>query len=829
MLKRALFLICYHIPYSVLITKNWFENQLIQKKSFALAALLVFAFTKAFSVGEAGTYFNIFVPPCNEIGTRDVAIVVTAIDNNTVFNIQDTNEDGDSDDNATGILKTGQSYILYIRENGVNDDAPRAGEGSSKHDGDHFIITASKLVLVSSANVGEYQHNWLPATNKTSKGKKFFVYSNQVAISPNDVNVMAFEDNTTVSIRKISQTAKLGSGYTNVNLNHDSLIIQRTLSKGKDLIYYFQNGRNALKPGETYLITSNKEVTVQYGALFENERDGGGYVPSENGSSSGETFYFTIPFQDSTQQEVRVVSWNNNNNVVLERYAAGVWIPVKNFGTLNANKTAEWTGKVNFETYSSVFRVRGSSNKKISVVEGNWIETGNMLTSDLAMMVSPDNGTSAGKNFLAYMPIPARQDSTYNSLTQSLMPGRATHAYIFGNPNVTSHVTVKDVSTNGSIINKNITITRGAYADVMLDSLQWLSIYNGTGLASSGPQRPYLKITSDKDVAVMVTNFNDNWMLHYGSSMAQSFRISDDDCQGVRDAYSRDHVNSSCHISCQRMMVTNASLRQIVDDGLRVISARFIDSTINAEVPGTFVFDSTEQKTIVSFPVVSMLDSSHVYKIETIVTPTCYYTTGKKIQENDVLNIETFMVAVADTEEIAESSMGIAYHVDSATAPFTVSSTQAAIGENILFVATGNANSYAWDFGNGLTGYTDSVNVSYTSAGIYSVSLTTVNEWGCIARSSETVTVGNQPNSIENMTDEEIKIWSSGNEIFVNFYSYDVDAEIAVYNMLGQQIFSENNYRSNQFGTSISTSPQSYLVVVAKNKGRVFSRKIFLG
>ncbi|HWB61872.1 MAG TPA: hypothetical protein VG603_00070, partial [Chitinophagales bacterium] len=50
----------------------------------------------SFCTGEAGTYFNIFVPPSNETEGRDVALVVTAINDNTHFNIDDTGEDGDT-------------------------------------------------------------------------------------------------------------------------------------------------------------------------------------------------------------------------------------------------------------------------------------------------------------------------------------------------------------------------------------------------------------------------------------------------------------------------------------------------------------------------------------------------------------------------------------------------------------------------------------------------------------------------------------------------------------------------------------------------------------
>jgi hypothetical protein len=59
---------------------------------------------------------------------------------------------------------------------------------------------------------------------------------------------------------------------------------------------------------------------------FVNERDGGGYVPSSNGSSAGELFYFGVPYQAVGEQEIRIVSWDNTNTVTLERYSAGRWV-----------------------------------------------------------------------------------------------------------------------------------------------------------------------------------------------------------------------------------------------------------------------------------------------------------------------------------------------------------------------------------------------------------------------------------------------------------------------------------------------------------------------
>ncbi|MFM7486241.1 MAG: hypothetical protein ACKO13_04885, partial [Cytophagales bacterium] len=63
--------------------------------------------------GEASTYFNVFVPPNNDPVKRNVCLVVTAIFDDTHFEIEDDGADGDTDDSTSGTLSKGQSYILY--------------------------------------------------------------------------------------------------------------------------------------------------------------------------------------------------------------------------------------------------------------------------------------------------------------------------------------------------------------------------------------------------------------------------------------------------------------------------------------------------------------------------------------------------------------------------------------------------------------------------------------------------------------------------------------------------------------------------------------------
>jgi hypothetical protein len=106
------------------------------KQLFLILMILAFAIA-AYASGEAGTYFNIYVPPSNVNEGKDVALIVTAVYDNTFFRINDTGEDGDTDDSASGNLMAGQSYILYLNGNGVNDDAAHAGDTAGKQDGDY--------------------------------------------------------------------------------------------------------------------------------------------------------------------------------------------------------------------------------------------------------------------------------------------------------------------------------------------------------------------------------------------------------------------------------------------------------------------------------------------------------------------------------------------------------------------------------------------------------------------------------------------------------------------------------------------------------------------
>ena len=168
-------------------------------KKIIILTLLCLFFNRVFATGEPSTYFNIFIPPNNDAVGRNVCLIITAIYDSTAFAIVDDGMDGDTDDSKTGILMAGQSYILYIKDNGINDDASGASSGVLNY----FIITSDKLIFASQSTDSDWQHDWLPSVNKKSTGEKFIIYASKPSSSLRDVNVFAYSDSTLVKIKKI--------------------------------------------------------------------------------------------------------------------------------------------------------------------------------------------------------------------------------------------------------------------------------------------------------------------------------------------------------------------------------------------------------------------------------------------------------------------------------------------------------------------------------------------------------------------------------------------------------------------------------------------------
>lgn len=623
---------------TILRKSNKIVHFWLRLKKLVLTLFLASFSLMAMATGEPSTWFNIFVPPNNDAVQRNVCLVITAISDSTNFSIVDDGEDGDTDDCKTGMLMAGQSYILYIKDNGINDDARYASGGVWKQDGDFFTITSNKLIYASQSTNSDWQHDWVPSVTKTGLGQKFIVYAPAVSSSKRDLNTFAYFDSTVITISKISTAPTLQTGYTNVSAGSHTIVVQKTLMVGRDIIYYSGEGRDLMISGETYLIESSKPITLQYGALFGNERDGGGYVPSANGSSAGDLFYFGVPFQSGSngEQEIRIASWNNANVVSLDRYSAGSWISVKTW-TVNANEGVDWVGKNNGNVnYPTVFRLSCSAGKKVSVFEANWLETGSPGTSDIGTMASSNLGTSSGNDFLIYMAPPGKEENVRNPFTNTLFGQMITHAYLFSY-NDTCIVSVKDAYTNGLDISRTYTILPGRYVDCFLTLTEWKSIYNGTG-SNSGPERPYLKISSNKPISVMNTNFNDNWMMYFGSALEQSFnQVS---TASKKSAKPGDTVTVNSQLVFKTpSVIDSAKITVLVGSGAKVISSTLNDINANTSVAGTI--NEQAYQTGISFPIQNTLTPTHTYIVETQIVAQLMYNNGSLLPNNTVVGVET--------------------------------------------------------------------------------------------------------------------------------------------------------------------------------------------
>lgn len=602
-------------------------------KKILLIVTVFLSVTQAFATGEPSTYFQIFVPPNNDAVRRDAALIITAIYDSTSFEIIDDGMDGDTDDSKSGMLMAGQSYVLYIRDNGINDDARYASGGVLKWDGDYFIINSNKLVFASQSTNSDWQHDWVPSTDKKSIGQKFILYSPPYTSSKRDVNVFAYEFGTTVTFQKISTQAKVNTGFTDVDFENPVTIFTRTINPGEDIIDKFTDGRDVMEAGETYVILADKPITVQYGALFTNTRDGGGYVPSSNGSSSGELFYFSVPYQSAGEQEIRIVSWNEANNVKLERYFNGNWVAVKSF-VLSKMTAGDWVGRTDGNvSYSAAFRVTCTPGKKVSVFEGNWFETGSPGTSDMCTMVSAENGTTSGTKFLTYMAPPGNEANVKNPFTGLNFGGQFTHLYLYAKENAT--VTVRDAFTNGNKFNKTYSIAAGRYVDCYLSLTEWKNIYNGTGTAS-GAERPYLLVESDNPVSVMNSNFNDNWMCYVGSSLTQAFTQTSAISQSNAIPTDTVTITSTIHTGSQ---INNPQIEVIVQDGLRVIESKLSSGSISEN--GTI--DEQINKTVISFDQVTTLNKNVQYTVATQVVASVGNNNGGITTGNTNATIETIL------------------------------------------------------------------------------------------------------------------------------------------------------------------------------------------
>ncbi len=137
-----------------------------------------------------------------------------------------------------------------------------------------------------------------------------------------------------------------------------------------------------------------------------------------------------------------------------------------------------------------------------------------------------------------------------------------------------------------------------------------------------------------------------------------------------------------------------------------------------------------------------------------------------------------------------------------------------------------SASNWLWNLGNGLMSNQQNPSTTYTANGTYTVSLTIADAFGCTSTFTATVKISNIvseitqliPNVISPNNDGKNDIWRLD---FINVYFPNADIEI--YNRLGEQLFKSSGY-SNAWDGSYKGSPLpvgAYFYVINLNDPKI--------
>jgi len=164
-------------------------------------------------------------------------------------------------------------------------------------------------------------------------------------------------------------------------------------------------------------------------------------------------------------------------------------------------------------------------------------------------------------------------------------------------------------------------------------------------------------------------------------------------------------------------------------------------------------------------------------------------------------------------------------------AAFATSTTTAQVQENITFNSdSANVTSYSWDFGDGSTAVGITSSHIYQVQGVYNVVLMVKGEGGCVSSTAKNITVTSRSiTGIQDVTKGKLNIWSHGNVVYIDFSDQgNVEAEIEMYDVLGQLLSSDKFGSSTVYTKQIGNTEAAYIIVKVKNDECVTTKKVFI-
>ena len=168
-----------------------------------------------------------------------------------------------------------------------------------------------------------------------------------------------------------------------------------------------------------------------------------------------------------------------------------------------------------------------------------------------------------------------------------------------------------------------------------------------------------------------------------------------------------------------------------------------------------------------------------------------------------------------------------------AAATMTTSNTNVEEDQPItLLNTTSNTTTTEWNFGDGNTATTNTVDHTYTEPGIYTVTLTVTNAVGCIATTTQTITVTEKLNTgITTTTKESIHIYPNpvSTMLNINLSQVTADTKLTLTNALGQTIQTQDKLKQGVNTIEVSQLAEGlYLITVNEGKAVLTTQRIVI-
>lgn len=155
---------------------------------------------------------------------------------------------------------------------------------------------------------------------------------------------------------------------------------------------------------------------------------------------------------------------------------------------------------------------------------------------------------------------------------------------------------------------------------------------------------------------------------------------------------------------------------------------------------------------------------------------------------NGIYTIETTDALCGNTVDTVELTNPLPI-----IATFTTAKDTFAINEQVNFNnQSTNAINYLWNFGDGNTSTLASPAHAYMQPGSYLAKLTASQNSNCYQEVDKLITVSNTVVSVNEITPNEVKIWTIDNYIQMEFLATKKYTEVEIRDLSGKLIFSKN-------------------------------------